>query len=32
MTCPNCCREMIEDLLGEWFCAECEKEDDDQPR
>ncbi len=28
MICPNCYREMIVDLLGEWFCTECEEDDD----
>ena len=28
MICPNCCCDMIEDLLGEWFCTDCEEDDD----
>jgi hypothetical protein len=32
MICPECLCDMIQDLLGEWFCTDCEEEDDDQPR
>jgi hypothetical protein len=28
MICPECLCDMIQDLLGEWFCAECEEDDD----
>jgi hypothetical protein len=28
MKCPECLCDMIQDLFGDWFCDECEEEDD----